>query len=181
MKKSALFLCGVASAMLLSTPMFADTMYDFSFTGNSSVSGSPGTPFSGSGVFDVTATKTAGKYKIVGVSGTTDGETISKLLSPGSFAFNDNLLFVANGVASLDNSGVSYQLSNGVDANIFLGVPDQYQQSLFGFPGSLVSEDQTANVSITSPMPAVPEPGTIALLGTGVLGLAGTIRRRLTV
>ncbi len=181
MKKSALFLCGVASAMLLSTPVFADTMYDFSFTGNNSVSGSPGTPFSGSGVFDVTATKTAGRYKIVGVTGTTDGETISKILAAGAFGFNDNLLFVNNGVASLDNSGVAYQLANGVDANIFLGVPDQYQQSLFGFPGTLVSEDQTANVSITSSASAVPEPGTIAFLGTGVLGMAGVIRRRFTI
>ena len=180
MKKPVWILCGLASAMLLSTPMFADTMYDFSFTGNNSVSGSPGTPFSGSGVFDVTATRTAGKYKIVGVTGTTDGETISNILAAGGFGFNDNFLFVNNGVASLDNSGVAYQLANGVDANIFLGVPDQYQQSLFGFPGSLVSEDQTADVSITSPAPAVPEPGTIALLGTGILGMAGMIRRRLT-
>jgi hypothetical protein len=181
MKKAALYLCGIASAMLLSTPMFADTMFDFSFTGNNSVSGSPGTPFSGSGVFDATMTKTPGQYKIVGITGTTDGQTISKILSPGSFGFNDNLLFITNGVAALDNSGVSYQLANGVDANIFFGLPHQYQQSLFGFPGTLVSEDQTADVSITSAAPAVPEPSTIALLGTGVFGLAGVIRRRLTV
>ena len=181
MKKYALPLCGLAFAMLLSTPVFADTMYDFSFTGNNSVSGSPGIPFSGSGVFDVKATRTSGEFRIVGVSGMTDGETISKLLSAGSFGFNDNLLFVTNGVASLDNSGVSYQLANGVDANIFLGVPGQYQQSLFGFPGSLVSEDQTANVSITSPTPSVPEPSTLMLLATGAVGLAGTIRRRLVV
>jgi hypothetical protein len=44
MKLYALPLCGLALAMSLSTPMFADTLFDFSFTGNSSVSGTPDTP-----------------------------------------------------------------------------------------------------------------------------------------
>lgn len=85
-------------------------------------------------------------------------------------------------MASLDNSGVSYQLSNGVDANIFFGVPGQYQQSLFGFPGALVSEDQTANVTITpvGAISATPEPGSMMLLGTGMLGVIGFARRRLS-
>jgi hypothetical protein len=33
---------------------------------------------------------------------------------------------------------------NGADANLFLEIPDQFQQSLFGFTSSLISEDQTA-------------------------------------
>ena len=183
MKKHALLVCGLALATLSSTPVFADTIFDFSFTGNSSVTGTPGIPFSGAGEFTLQATKTAGKFKITDVTGTTDGETISKILAPGGFGFNDNLLFYKAGAAtgSLDNSGVSYQLANGVDVNLFFGNPGQYQQSLFGFPGMLISEDQTAPVNITPAASPVPEPGTLALLGTGVLGLAGAVRRKLAV
>ena len=181
MKKHLLLTCGLALAMLSSTPMFADTLFNFSFTGNNSVSGIPGTPFSGAGVFDAKATNTPGTFNVVSITGTTDGQVISSIVAPGGYGFNDNRLFFTPGnlFASLDNGGVSYKLANGVFANLFLGVPNQYQQSLFGFTSGLISEAQTANVTITPQTSPVPEPGSIALLATGLLGMAGTLRRKL--
>lgn len=96
MKKYALIMCGLALAILSATPTFADT-FNFSFAGNSSVSGIPGTPFSGAGQFDAQATSTAGRFLITGVTGTTDGQSISTILSPGSYGFNDNFLFFTTG------------------------------------------------------------------------------------
>ena len=184
MKKTSMLLSGLALALLTTSPVFADTFFNFSFTGNSSVSGDPGTPFSGSGVFDAVATKTADEFKVVGVTGTTDGEMISSLIAKGGFGFNDNFLFFTPGSSSatLDNSGVAYQLANGVDVSLFQSVPSLVDaQQIFGFPGSLVSEEQTAAVSITPQIAATPEPGSIALLGTGVLGMAGMVRRKFAV
>ena len=178
MKKQVLLACSLVLSFASSTPMFADTLFNFSFTGNSSVTGIPGVPFSGSGQFDTQATATAGTFLITGVTGTTDGQIISSILAPSSYGFNDNLLlFDGTNPAMLDNAGVSYVLANGTDANLFRGVPAQDQQTLFGSADGLVVEAQTAPISIT-PSP-VPEPGSIGLLGTGALGLLGVIRRRI--
>jgi hypothetical protein len=46
--------------------MFADTLFNLSFTCNSSVTGSPGIPFSGLGVFNAQAAALAGQHKVVG-------------------------------------------------------------------------------------------------------------------
>ena len=146
-----------------------ENTFDFSFTG---------TTDSGAGIFTTTTTGTAGEYLITGISGTTNGSAITSLFAPGTFPFDfppgaDNDLFypaiITNTYTNVNPSfldvwGVSYALANGTDVNIYYG--------------NLTTGAPVAYSFFYSAPAATPEPKSLILLGTGLLGLLGITKMR---
>jgi hypothetical protein len=170
MKYRSLGLCILTLASLTTTSARADT-FSFSFSGAF---------FSGSGTFTATEVGRTNIYDITGVSGSVksggSSSAIVSLLGVSTFHNNDNELIYTGrsfGTKFLDFKGVSFLLANGNDVNLNSILDIDAAPKGFNIP-------QFDSVSVTENSP-VPEPSSLALFVSGIMGVAGTIRRRLAV
>ncbi len=139
--------------------------FDFSFTGS-------GITASGT----LTATQVSGsEFMVTSISGMQNGASMT-LLAPGTYGSNDNEIFSTK--PFLNTAGVGFSLSGGTtDYNIYFDpstVAYMECNSSMG-PCSAVG----SGVAIKGTLTEVPEPASLMLFGSGLLGLAGVARRKL--
>lgn len=142
-----------------------------------------------------------GVYTITGITGTAGyGLGVTGLIDPGGFISgsgqsNDNLLYPGSSTAVVDSNGFAFTDTEGdtsFKVDVFSTGGGDYAAYLLDSDGvtqtipvtldvSVVDTDPVFSISFQGiPAPSTtPEPSSLALLGTGFLGLAGLVRRRM--
>lgn len=184
MKKFSVALLALATILVFSPAAKADsiTIWNFSFTGI----GGTGT-LSGSGQFTVdtnasnvsTITKVTANISDTYLAGYTGSAVNVTPDAPGTFGYfdngthtfysNDNQLFITGQTAALDTGGIAFSYDNGETL---------YLTSLLVDATGGSGSDERPVLTGSELISLAPEPGSLILLGTGLVGMAGLLRRK---
>lgn len=153
-------LLAVAAMLLCTAPFTLADEFNFAFAGQeNNISGTFVTTPEGDGQFLITDI----------LNGQVDGVPITSVLPLDSYEVNDNLLFYPANPEYFDSDGVAFTDMNGVKYDLY-----------FFFVYNLLSDhgiDDNGEVTVSP----VPEPGSILLIGTGLLSVAAALRRKVNL
>jgi hypothetical protein len=154
---------------------------------------------SASGILTATPFGSPGDYVITGGTGTlsvTGYATLAVSILPcadpvatctlqnsdgaGANLTYDNLFYPSNSPGSeLDGNGIVLTPGPSGVAGTGLGIWDGPSQEFFGYvPGGYENLTTPFTATLVPAPSAAPEPGSLVLLGTGLVGLATTLKRR---
>jgi hypothetical protein len=130
----------------------------------------------------------ANAFDVTSISGTFNGTAITGPIpcpafdpnnqcnnaNPRNFSF-DNLIYIASGQPFLDGGGLGFNVgTSGYQVNFFFDTSTP--------PGNYAFFDSTNATepldSFTVALAAIPEPASLILFGSGLLGIFGSMRRR---